>query len=217
MLVVLCGIFHARRRKIMGMNLRSPFSQKVIQLPRGRAWLLMLCSAVSLNLSLPSARADGILTVAFPTAITVPENNLIHFVAYAFTNVSGADITLNALTSAFSDSIAGDPSDIWIEPISIDSGNCPPILANGARCIANTSFMVPDGTGETDADFGQFTTTTVLTFSLRGAIMNTGTLVTTVTVTDLPVPGPIAGAGLPGLILASGVLLGWWRRRKKIA
>ena len=57
-------------------------------------------------------------------------------------------------------------------------------------------------------------------FSSGTTLLATGFLNTThlsVVVTPVSVPGPIAGAGLPSLVFASGGLLAWWRRKRNHA
>lgn len=54
--------------------------------------------------------------------------------------------------------------------------------------------------------------------SITGVQIGFGTTVQPETAVHVnAVPGPIVGAGLPGLVLAGGGLLGWWRRKRNAA
>jgi hypothetical protein len=88
-------------------------------------------------------------------------------------------------------------------------------LSSHLFTASNLTFDTFDQIVPADPGNDFYSVTARFTINANGA----GSTHTTanINIAPAPVPAPIAGAGLPGLILASGGLLSWWRRRQKTA
>ena len=151
----------------------------------------------------------------------------------------GAGAPLSSATGSFTITfdplvtVVGEGTTITFNGVNIPQGSLAPYflynanLSNGLLTVCSPSQASPNsciispGHNEFDIqilnvkstptfNFLNYATSSVTTkiFASGGGVFGSGGSVSVV-------PGPIAGAGLPGLILASGGLLGWWRRKQK--